>query len=305
MEIISGTIDFRITEDTVLAIGKFDGYHNGHGLIVDTMMAYQLQGYKTVILTFDTPPAGLILHGDKRVLTTNAEKRILLEEAGVDYLIEFPFYEKTASISAEEFIEEYIVDRINAKAVVVGTDCTFGHRARGNAAMLKYFGKHFGFSVEIVEKLRDEEREISSTYLRDLVIEGDVRKICRLARFPYFVNGIFAHGFGEGQKFGMPFCVMNVGIEKLLPKDGVYLSRVIYEEEYYPSLTFVSNKKRALENYLYGGNRKIGSVPVSVVFFEKMRDAMEFKSPEHMRKQITRDIFEGEKWQKEHRNFSI
>ena len=134
MKIISGTTDFNIPEETVVSIGKFDGIHKGHMHIIKRMKDYIRRGYKLCILTFDIPPSSLGFGTDKGVLLTNSEKRELFGELEVDYYIEFPFYEKTASIAARDFIEEFIVDRMHAKAVVVGEDCTFGQGAAGKSS---------------------------------------------------------------------------------------------------------------------------------------------------------------------------
>ena len=136
MKIISGTTEFKISEPTVVTIGKYDGIHNGHKLILDRMSSYRARGYRVAVLTFDIPPSMMGFGNDKEVLMTTGEKEQVFAKCGIDYLVEFPFYEKTASIDAQQFIEEYIVDKMNAKAVVVGDDCTFGYQARGNAKML-------------------------------------------------------------------------------------------------------------------------------------------------------------------------
>ena len=168
MRIISGTTDFFIPEKTVVSIGKFDGVHKGHLYIIKRMKEYISRGYKLCVLTFDIPPSSMGFGNDKGVLMTNEEKRRVFEELDVDYYIEFPFYEKTASISAQQFIEEFIVDRLNAAAVVVGEDCTFGQGAAGNAQMLRDYGPLYDYEVEIISKIKDGKHVISSTYLRSL-----------------------------------------------------------------------------------------------------------------------------------------
>ena len=100
MNIISGTTDFRIPEKTVVSIGKFDGVHKGHLTIIDRMRKYIRRGYKLCVLTFDIPPSSLGFGSYKGVLMTNVEKRYIFSSLGIDYYIEFPFYEKTASIPA-------------------------------------------------------------------------------------------------------------------------------------------------------------------------------------------------------------
>lgn len=300
MNIISGTLDFSLNHDSVVTIGKFDGVHVGHGEIIKRMKEFQKQGLSTVVMTFDTPPQSVIGSG-ATVLTTTTEKRLIFTEMDIDTLIEFPFYEKTASICAEDFIEDYLVGRMHAKAVVVGTDCSFGYRALGNAEMLKEYGKKLGFEVVVVNKKKDGKREISSTYLRELCDKGDVAKIGKLSMAPYFINGVFEHGSGEGQRFGMPYCLMKTNPIKHLPSSGVYYSRLLFEDFFYQALSRVNRESGVVETILFGGNRHIGSEPVSIALYDRLRDEMQFKSATERKKQLAKDILEGEKWHNEHR----
>ena len=298
MNIISGTTDFKIPEKTVVSIGKFDGVHKGHLTIIDRMKKYIRRGYKLCILTFDIPPSSLGFGSDKGVLLTNAEKRYIFSTLGVDYYVEFPFYEKTASITAHEFIEEYVVDRMNAKAVVVGSDCTFGQGAMGNAQMLRDFGPIYDYEVEIINKIKDGKREISSTYIKELAAEGRVRKMKDLSYYPYYVHGKFRRDpVAVGS--GIFYYVMDIPDEKVVPHDGVYYSKTIYEDENYDSITNVREDDRTLETYIYGGVRGIQRGEVSVALIEWKREELKYYKVSDLRKKIKEDIFEGQKWHKE------
>ena len=298
MKIISGTTDFCLPENTVVSIGKFDGVHKGHQYIVKRMKDYISRGYKLCILTFDIPPSSMGFGSDKGVLLTNEEKRKVFEELGIDYYIEFPFYEKTASITAQQFIEEFITDRMNAKAVVVGEDCTFGQGAAGNAQMLRDFGPLYDYEVEIISKIMDGRHEISSTYLKELAEAGKVKKIRNLAYRPYFVTGRFRRDpVSAGSNIW--YYVMDIPDEKILPLGGVYYSRAIYEEEAYTAITNVRTDNRTLETYLYGGVRGIQRGEVSLALLEWKREEIKFYKISDMNRKIKEDIFEGQKWHME------
>lgn len=299
MFIISGTTEFNIPEKTVVTIGKFDGIHKGHMAIIERMKKYIPRGYKLCVLTFDMPPASLGFGGDKGTLMTNAEKRIVFSEIGVDYYIEFPFYEKTASIPARDFIEEFIVDRMNAKAVVVGDDCSFGQGALGNGQMLRDFGPIYDYEVEVIERIKEGGRIISSTYLRELVAKGDVNKVIECAYRPYFVMGKFRRDI-VNVGGGVSYYVMDIPEEKILPLDGVYYTKALYEDEFYPAITNVDSKRRVVETYLYGGIRGIARGRVSIAFFEWKREELKYYKLSDINKKIKTDIFDGQKWHKEH-----
>lgn len=300
MQIITGTTDFSIPEETVVSIGKFDGVHKGHMYIIKRMKEYIRRGYKVCILTFDIPPSNMGFGTDKGVILTNAEKRKVFEELQIDYYIEFPFYEKTASISARQFIEEYIVDRMNAKAVVVGEDCTFGHAAAGNAQMLRDYGPIYDYEVEIISKIKDGKKEISSTYLRELLEDGKVRKVKDLAYSPYFVTGRFRRDpVGAGTNIW--YYVLDIPDEKTLPLGGVYYAEAIYEDEPYPAITNVRTDNRTLETYIYGGVRGIQRGEVSIALLEYKREEIKYYKISDLNKKIKEDIIDGQKWHKERR----
>ena len=298
MKIIAGTTDFRIPEETVVSIGKFDGVHKGHMYILKRMKEYIRRGYKVCILTFDIPPSNMGFGPESGVLLTNVEKRKVFEELDVDYYIEFPFYEKTASISAKQFIEEYIVDRMNAKAVVVGEDCTFGHQAAGNAQMLRDYGPLYDYEVEIISRIKDGKKDISSTYIRNLLTEGRIKKIRDILYRPYFISGKFRR---DPIAVGSSICyyVLDIPEEKTLPLGGVYYSEAIYEDEPYEAITNVRTDNRTLETYIYGGIRGIQRGEVSIALLEYKREEIKFYKVSDLNRKIKEDIIDGQKWHKE------
>lgn len=298
MNIISGTTEFSIPENTVVSIGKFDGTHKGHLYIIKRMKEYIRRGYKTCILTFDIPPSSLGFGSDKGVLCTNTEKREIFEALEIDYYIEFPFYEKTASISAVQFIEEFIVEKMNAKAVVVGEDCSFGQGAAGNAQMLRDFGPIYDYEVEIINKVRDGKKEISSTYLKELIEAGKAAKYLKLSYRPFSVKGHFRRDpVGAGSNIW--YYVMDIPEEKTMPLGGVYYAKAIYEDESYDAMTNVRTDNRTLETYLYGGVRGIQRGEITIELLEWKREEVKYYKISDLNRQIKEDIFEGQKWHKE------
>ena len=298
MDIISGTTEFNIPEETVVSIGKFDGVHKGHMFILKRMRDYIRRGYKLCVLTFDIPPSNLGFGTDKGVFLTNAEKRKVFDELDVDYYVEFPFYEKTASITARDFIEEFIVDRLHAKAVVVGEDCTFGQGAAGNAQMLRDFGPLYDYEVEIINKIKDGRREISSTYLKELLEAGKAAKIRDIAYRPYFVSGRFRRDpVGVGSNIW--YYVLDIPDEKTMPLGGVYYSKAVVDDVSYDAMTNVRTDNRTLETYIYGGVRGIQRSEVAIALLDYKREEIKFYKNSDLNRKIKEDIFEGQKWHKE------
>ena len=134
MQIISGTTQFRIEEPTAVAIGKFDGLHQGHRKLLNEIIAQKEDGLKAAVFTFDPSPEIFFGMNPSRELSTNSEKRQLFEEIGIDILVEFPFNKETAAISPENFVIDILRGRMNAAFVAAGTDLSFGAMGKGNFA---------------------------------------------------------------------------------------------------------------------------------------------------------------------------
>ncbi len=308
MQIIKDTINFRIDEPTVVTIGKFDGIHKGHALILENMLKYSKKGLKPVVFSFDLP-VSRIIHGiDTKVLTTRQEKRYVFEQMGVDYLIEFPFNEMTASISAEEFIDDFLVESLNMKAIVMGRDCRFGHRGVGTPDMLARYAHNYGYEVKVIDKLMAGEERISSTRIREFIEKGDIASANELLIYPYFFYGTVVEGNKLGRQLGIPTVNLVPKESKLLPPNGVYFSQVELNGEKHKAITNIGRKPTlggsstmiGIETYIYDFDREIYGEELAVSLFEFVRPEMRFDSIEELKEQLDKDIAEGEKWHKNH-----
>ena len=163
MEYIKGRLDFHVAEPTVLSIGKFDGLHRGHELLMDYVFQKKKEGMKAVIFTFDVPPKKSLEQDAARVLTTNEEKMHLFEQIGIDYLIECPFTEEIMHMPAEEFLKK-IVEQLSIRCIVAGTDCSFGYQRRGDYRMLQKYAPEYHYEAQIVDKMQYEGRDSSRQY---------------------------------------------------------------------------------------------------------------------------------------------
>ena len=167
MQYFAGTREFQIKEPTAVTIGKFDGLHRGHQKLLREVMRYREKGYKPAVFTFETAPGTLIRGKLQTMITTNEEREENLREAGVEYLVEYPFNQEVAHMDPEQFVAEILVGKMGAKAIVSGPDCHFGYQRKGDAELLRKLAPKYGYEVSIVEKAMDGDREISSTYIRE------------------------------------------------------------------------------------------------------------------------------------------
>ena len=303
MQIIQQTTDFYIKEKTAAALGKFDGIHRGHQKLLEEILAQKKKGRKAVVFTFDPSPATLFQKTKVKELTTKKEKEALFEKMGVDVLIEFPLNEKTAAMSAEDFIEEVLVKRMNVGFIAAGTDLSFGYKGAGDAKLLREFSTDYGFQVEIIEKVCNAGREISSSYVREELEKGNMELVAILIGQSYSVSGVVEHGNRIGRTLGLPTVNLLPEEEKLLPPCGVYFSKVSVEQEVYNGVTnigykpTVSNEPRiGVETYIYDFENDIYGKEITVSLEHFKRPEKKFDGLEALREQVERDKEDGRKY---------
>ena len=232
MKYIKNTTDFLIEEPTVISLGKFDGIHRGHELLLEQLLKKKKEGLSTVIFTFDIPPKKKLEEEDVKVLTTNEEKMHMFDSFGIDYLIECPFTQEVMSMEPEDFIR-MLVNKLSVKCIVAGEDFCFGHNRRGNYQMIKEYAKLLSYEAIILPKIKEDERDISSTYVREEIAEGRIEKANKLLGYPYFVSGIVEHGNRLGRTIGFPTINIIPPANKLLPDFGVYITKVTIDGKSY------------------------------------------------------------------------
>lgn len=312
MKIIENTTEFYIEENTAAAIGKFDGFHRGHQKLLALLKQQQEKGMKTVVFTFVPSPAAFFSRDSVKELSTLNEKRRIFENAGVDYLIEYPFYQEIADMAPEAFVREVLVDRIHAKCVVAGEDVSFGKCGAGNYQLLRELAPDCGYQVILIEKVSYEGKEISSSYVREEVRKGNMELAAHLLGIPYHVGGEIIHGRQLGRTIGMPTVNLLPPEEKLLPPNGVYYSYVIFhgrdnEMPYYhkklPSITNIGTKPTVdecsvmgVETYIYDFDRDVYGEEMAVYLLRFKRPEMRFDGVDALKMQMEKDIAEGKRY---------
>lgn len=306
MEYIKGTTAFKTEEPTVLSLGKFDGLHRGHELLMDYVFKKKKEGLKAAIFTFDIPPRKNVEHMAAKVLTTNEEKSRLFERIGIDYLIECPFTREVMNMEPELFIET-IVKQLNVKCMVVGKDFHFGHNRRGDYQMLLQYAPKYGYEVEVVDKMQEDGRDISSTFVREQIVAGNMKKANDLLGYQYFVEGTILHGKKMGKAvLGIPTINLIPPEEKLLPPFGVYISITEWNGKRYPGITNVGCKPTVegknpvgVETHIFDFDEDIYGKEVKVSFLSKVREEKKFASLEALKEQMAHDVAVGKQYFRE------
>ena len=295
MKYIKNTTEFLIEEPTVISLGKFDGIHRGHELLLEELMKQKKNGLATVVFTFDIPPKKSLCDEEQKVLTTNEEKMHMFENFGIDYLIECPFTPAMMNMEAECFIE-MLVERLNVKCIVAGEDFCFGHNRRGNYKMLQEYAEKLSYKAVIFPKMKEEEREISSTYVREEIAKGNIELANKLLGYPYFVSGMVKHGNKIGRTIGFPTINLIPAEQKLLPAYGVYITKVLIDGVVYQGVTNVGKKPTiegqnpvGIETYILDFNQDVYEQQVVVTFVKRIREERKFENLNALLEQMRKD----------------
>jgi len=305
MKYIKNTLDFSVEEETVVTLGKFDGLHRGHELLMQQLMHVSAeQQYASVVFTFDIPPKAKVDDISVKVLTTNEEKQHIFEHSGVDYLIECPFTKEVMCMEPKEFIQ-WISQKLHMKYVVVGEDFHFGHNRRGDYHTLIECEEEFGYQTIVVKKMKEDGRDISSTFVREEIAKGNIAKANHLLGYEYFVKSNVIHGRKLGRTIGIPTINMAFPQEKLLPPNGVYISKVYVDDGIYMGVTNVGSKptvsdsgQLGVETYIIDFCRDLYDKSIVVAFLEFIRPEMKFHSVDELKQQMLNDIAYTEKYYK-------
>jgi len=297
MEFIRKTLDFQVKEPTAVTLGKFDGLHRGHDLLMQTVLDYSKKyGVASVAFTFDIPPRNKVEEIVANVLTTNDEKQYIFEKRGIDYLIECPFTTEVMSMEPKDFIA-WISKSLNMKYVVVGDDFRFGHKRAGDYHTLQEHEKEFGYKTIVIDKLKDSNRDISSTYVREKIADGNIKKANELLGYRYFIKSEILHGRKLGRTIGVPTINMILPENKLLPPNGVYVTEVLVDGKNYMGVTNIGCKPTVsdekvvgVETYIDDFNQDVYGEKIVVSFIQFIRPEQKFNSIEELKAQMQSDI---------------
>jgi riboflavin kinase/FMN adenylyltransferase len=271
-----------------LAVGEFDGVHVGHREVI--------RGADTV-LTFEPHPRTVVSPDSAPKLLTSLEtKADLIAGLGVQELVVIPFDGARAAQSAEAFIEAELVERLDARSVSVGENFRFGHRARGDAALLQ---RQDAFATRVAELVELEGEIVSSTHIRGLVTAGDVATAARFLGAPFTMRGLVAHGDKRGRTLGFPTANLVPDAKLVVPDHGIYACRAEVNGATHVAAvnvgvrpTFTTGRGLLVEAYLLDFDADIYGRPLRLEFLDRLRGERRFDSIDALIEQMTRDVDE-------------
>ncbi|WCM56491.1 bifunctional riboflavin kinase/FAD synthetase [Microbacterium sp. EF45047] len=289
---------------TVVAIGKFDGVHLGHQAVIRRMRELASRhGARSVAVTFDRNPLAVIRPDRCPENLVDVDRKIaLLGEHDLDATLLLTFDEQLASRTAEEFVADILVAALRARAVLVGHDFRFGRGGAGSPELLGELGAAHDFEVEVVEDvyLPGSDRRVSSTWIRELLAEGDVAGAARLLGRPVDVTGEVVHGLKRGRELGFPTANLSETVDALVPADGVYAGWLRDHDSgiRHPAAisvgtnpTFDDVARRQVEAHVLGADDlDLYGHRVTVEFTEHLRGMVAFADMDALREQIADDV---------------
>jgi riboflavin kinase/FMN adenylyltransferase len=303
MQVFNSIKDLKKNKNTILTLGTFDGIHPGHLKIIDKLVdCSKVKGCRNVVITFHPHPRTVLNSAnDVKMLTTQEERRSLLEKQGVGNFLTINFTKEFASLTAEEFIYNYLVNGIGLSEIVLGHDHHFGKGRSGNVELLKNIGEKENFSVSTVDAFYINNEVVSSTKIRNALSTGDLKKANSLLGRNYSFSGTVIGGDKRGRELGYPTANIKLSSqEKLLPAIGIYAVRVLLENEKHFGLlsigkrpTFYNAGELVTETYIYNFNREIYGEVVTIELFERLRGEEKFNSAEELINQMNKDKENG------------
>lgn len=291
------TTEYYSPAPCVVALGCFDGVHKGHAEVIrSARKVADIRGLPLCVFTFEAPPRNYFLPSSVPLITDAAEKLRILEEMGIDVALCLPLQEEIFSITAEDFISNILAGRLRAVHAVCGFNYTFGARGAGNATLLQEYGARFGIGVTTVPEFKLEGAFVSSSAVREAVTRGDVETAQKYLGRPFFLRAVVVNGQHLARKLGFPTVNITPKEGLLLPKNGVYLTKVRFDGTEKYGITnvgvrpTVNTRLLCAETHIFDFDKDLYGKEIKVEFIKFIRPEQKFPSVEAMAEQIRRDI---------------
>ena len=299
MRIYHSIEDFPSDVNTIVTIGTFDGVHKGHQIIINRINEIaKKEAMESVVLTFDPHPRHVIYPDNQelRLIHTLEEKIEALSKTGVQNLVLHKFTKEFSRTESVNFIRDFLVTKLNMKYMVVGFDHHFGKNRQGTFDNLIELSDAYGFKIEKIKPQNIGEVTISSTKIRNAILEGDCKKANTYLSANFSITGKVVQGNKIGSSIGYP--TANIEIEnqwKILPKNGVYAVKILLKNQQYFGMLNLGNRPSisddsfAIEVHLFDFNATIYNEELKIEFIQRIRDEKKFESLEKLKFQLLID----------------
>ena len=290
--------DFKPTKKTIVTLGTFDGVHIGHQKIIEKLLQNAMEyNCESLILTFFPHPRMVLQEGsDIKLLNTIDEKSVLLDKLGLDNLIIHPFDKEFSRLSAEEFVKTILVDTFNIQKIIIGYDHRFGRNRTANIDDLILYGEKFGFEVEQISAQEINEVSISSTKIRNAILDGNMALANEYLGYNYNLSGIVSQGKQLGRTIGFPTANLKIPEEyKLIPKNGVYIVKSILNQITVFGIMnigvnpTVNGENLSIEVHFLDFDADLYDEKITISIIDRIRDEQKFESVALLKLQLEKD----------------
>lgn len=296
MVVIDDIIMNNKESEIYVALGSFDGLHYGHlSLVKKTVQVAKENNGKSMVFTYKNHPKTLVKPESSPKLIMDLETKLkYLAEENIDIVVLKSFNKEFMSMSAEDFIKLLCLD-YNVKGIIVGFNFKFGYKNLGDIELLKNLQDKYGYELYIMEPYTYNGDVISSTRIRKILLEGDVKEATKMLSKPYLIKGKVIHGKKLGRTIGFPTANLQFDGKMIIPKKGVYYTNIEYNNKIFKGITSVGNnptvngKQLTIETFILNFNDTIYGQEIKVYFIERIRDEIKFNSLEELIEQIKQD----------------
>lgn len=285
----------NFTQNSVLAIGIFDGLHLGHQKILKTVLTLaRKENVSAGIMTFYPHPDRILNHQKIELIQTLDQRLKSLQKAGLDYCLILSLDRKLASLDGEAFVQLVLKETLGIKQVVVGENFRFGYQRRCGIQELRLFGRKYGFKVRTLKPVKKQGHLVSSSLIRRLLQAGKMEEAWKLLGRPYEIQGRVIKGEGIGRQLGFP--TANLQTENEILPTGVYLSLAVFGKKILPSVTNIGfrptfgGKKLLVEAHLLDFSGRLYGKKLSLFLLKKIRPEKKFSAAGKLQEQIKKDV---------------
>ncbi|MDU1643232.1 bifunctional riboflavin kinase/FAD synthetase [Peptoniphilus harei] len=296
MKIIEIDLNYIADEDSVIALGNFDGVHKGHMELINKAVARADDlNIKSSILLFNEHTDNLIKVGKKDIITTNQTKFEILENLGVDIIYLINFTREFMAYTPKMFLKDFLADNLKIRGVVVGYDYTYGFKKSGDVDFLLE-NKDLFDTIDVINQISSHGEKISSTLIRNLIEEGKIKEANELLSRPYKLIGEIIHAKGLGKKMGYPTANLKLIDNFVIPRYGVYDTDIIINGERFKASTNIGTNPTVehdgikIEAHILDFDRDIYGEIVELELLDFVRPELKFDSIEELFDQIAKDV---------------
>ncbi|WP_445456581.1 bifunctional riboflavin kinase/FAD synthetase [Flavobacterium sp. HNIBRBA15423] len=298
MNIFNSISSFTTKKKTIVTIGTFDGVHIGHKKVLQKLHNLAIEkDAESVLLTFFPHPRMVLQQDlDIKLLNTIEEKKELISEFEINHLIIHPFDLEFSRLTAEDFVKTILVDQLNICSIIIGYDHRFGRNRTATIDDLIEFGTKYNFDVQQITAKEIDEIAISSTKIRNALLEGDIETANTFLGYNYTLSGLVIEGKKIGRTINFPTANIKIDEEyKLIPQNGVYIVSVeINKSTYFGMMNIgtnptISDSSQSIEVHIFDFNQSIYNQNIKICFLERIRDEEKYTSLDELKKQLEKD----------------